>query len=177
MTAPADDMLARITEYLGNGGLFNPELMDHNAVRDLVIGCRDEIERLREFEGFRGEQLAKIVELGVRAERAEDSAQRLANELLVAETKSARLRAELATERALFKEFQVKGIPMKYKRMEFNARLQSENSTLKERAERAEAERDAAIKERDALQSQVEELLVDRMILENRSKNNQLFDT
>jgi hypothetical protein len=46
------------------------------------------------------------------------------------------LRAELATERALFKEFQVKGIPMKYKRMEFNARLQKEISDL-------EAERDA----------------------------------
>ena len=27
------------TEYLGNGGLFNPELMRHDAVRDLVIEC------------------------------------------------------------------------------------------------------------------------------------------
>ena len=30
----------RITEYLSGGGLFNPELADHNAVRDLLIDCR-----------------------------------------------------------------------------------------------------------------------------------------
>ena len=30
----------RITEYLGNGGLFNPESMEHNKVRDLLIDCR-----------------------------------------------------------------------------------------------------------------------------------------
>lgn len=29
-----------ITDYLSNGGLFNPELMDHAAVRDLLIDCR-----------------------------------------------------------------------------------------------------------------------------------------
>lgn len=27
----------RITNYLGNGGLFNPESMDHDKVRDLLI--------------------------------------------------------------------------------------------------------------------------------------------
>lgn len=37
----------RITEYLSAGGLFNPELANHDAVRDLIIDCRDEIERLR----------------------------------------------------------------------------------------------------------------------------------
>ena len=37
----------RITNYLSNGGLFNPESMDHDKVRDLLIECRDEIERLR----------------------------------------------------------------------------------------------------------------------------------
>lgn len=31
----------RITEYLFNGGLFNPELADHLAVRDLLIECRE----------------------------------------------------------------------------------------------------------------------------------------
>ena len=31
----------RITEYLFNGGLFNPELSDHDAVRDLLIECRE----------------------------------------------------------------------------------------------------------------------------------------
>lgn len=30
----------RITDYLSNGGLFNPELADHIAVRNLLIACR-----------------------------------------------------------------------------------------------------------------------------------------
>jgi hypothetical protein len=38
----------RITEYLSHGGLFNPELMQHQTVRDLLIDCRGEIDRLRE---------------------------------------------------------------------------------------------------------------------------------
>lgn len=41
------DVLERCSDYLKNGGLFNPELMDHNKVRDLVTDCRDEIETLR----------------------------------------------------------------------------------------------------------------------------------
>jgi hypothetical protein len=36
----------KITEYLEKGGLINPELMDHKAVRDLLIDCRKEIDRL-----------------------------------------------------------------------------------------------------------------------------------
>jgi hypothetical protein len=30
----------RITDYLASGGLYNPELANHAAVRDLLIGCR-----------------------------------------------------------------------------------------------------------------------------------------
>lgn len=41
------DIVARLRDYLGNGGFFNPELMDHAKVRDMVMDCRDEIERLR----------------------------------------------------------------------------------------------------------------------------------
>lgn len=33
----------RITEYLSAGGLINPELMDHTAVRDILIDARDEL--------------------------------------------------------------------------------------------------------------------------------------
>lgn len=33
-------MEARITEYLSLGGLFNPEQMEHEKVRDLLIDCR-----------------------------------------------------------------------------------------------------------------------------------------
>lgn len=32
-----------ITNYLVNGGLFNPELMDHDKVRDLLIQIRDSV--------------------------------------------------------------------------------------------------------------------------------------
>lgn len=38
----------RITEYLELGGLFNPELMDHTKVRNLLIDCRIELTRLIE---------------------------------------------------------------------------------------------------------------------------------
>lgn len=37
-----------ISEYLFMGGLFNPELMEHHKVSDLLMRCRDEIERLKE---------------------------------------------------------------------------------------------------------------------------------
>ena len=32
----------KITAYLSVGGLFNPELADHDAVRDLLIEVRDQ---------------------------------------------------------------------------------------------------------------------------------------
>jgi hypothetical protein len=34
------DLVNRITDYLAMGGLFNPELANHTAVRDLLIECR-----------------------------------------------------------------------------------------------------------------------------------------
>lgn len=37
-------LAARITAYLTGGGLFNPELANHDAVRDLLIDCRDALE-------------------------------------------------------------------------------------------------------------------------------------
>jgi hypothetical protein len=42
------DIAELLTEYLLHGGLYNPELMQHDKVRDLLIDCRDEIARLRE---------------------------------------------------------------------------------------------------------------------------------
>lgn len=39
----------RITNYLGNGGYFNPEFMEHDKVRDLLFDCRDHLDaRTRE---------------------------------------------------------------------------------------------------------------------------------
>lgn len=37
-------ILARIQEYLMLGGLWNPEMMEHDKVRDLIIEARDYIE-------------------------------------------------------------------------------------------------------------------------------------
>ncbi len=35
--------LAMVLSYLGNGGLFNPEFMEHDKVRDMVMNMRDHI--------------------------------------------------------------------------------------------------------------------------------------
>lgn len=41
LSSPATgEVVERITEYLATGGLFNPEQMDHAAVRDLLIDAR-----------------------------------------------------------------------------------------------------------------------------------------
>jgi hypothetical protein len=34
------DIETRITDYLAAGGLFNPEMMEHEKVRDLLMDCR-----------------------------------------------------------------------------------------------------------------------------------------
>ena len=36
-----NDLLEQINLYLSGGGLFNPELANHVAVRDLLIECRE----------------------------------------------------------------------------------------------------------------------------------------
>lgn len=43
-------VLARIQNYLELGGLFNPEMMEHDKVRELIMECRTEIERLEKFQ-------------------------------------------------------------------------------------------------------------------------------
>jgi hypothetical protein len=41
----AGELLERIREYLTLGGLFNPEMMEHDKVRDLIMDCREYITR------------------------------------------------------------------------------------------------------------------------------------
>ena len=41
------DIVERIRDYLSSGGLFNPELADHAAVRDLLVDARETILALR----------------------------------------------------------------------------------------------------------------------------------
>ena len=54
--------LDRIKNYLSSGGLFNPELTEHEKVRELIVDCRDKISSLekelseaREVIGFYGD--------------------------------------------------------------------------------------------------------------------------
>ena len=58
------DTEERLTEYCLHGGLYNPELMQHDKVRDLLIDCRDEIaaeiEELREAIRSLAEQDATL---------------------------------------------------------------------------------------------------------------------
>jgi hypothetical protein len=39
------EIMQRITDYLKSGGLFNPEMANHEKVRDLLIDCRDELAK------------------------------------------------------------------------------------------------------------------------------------
>ena len=41
MNERAKELSDRITAYLFDGGLFNPELANHLAVRDLLMECRE----------------------------------------------------------------------------------------------------------------------------------------
>jgi hypothetical protein len=53
---------ARITDYLAAGGLFNPELMEHEKVRDLLMACR---EALRQPNPTTGEwTAADVLQMG-----------------------------------------------------------------------------------------------------------------
>lgn len=49
------DIIDRITEYLSAGGLFNPEYMEHDKVRNLLIDCRDKITKLIKEKRYTGE--------------------------------------------------------------------------------------------------------------------------
>lgn len=78
----SDDIVSRITDYLTNGGVFNPEMMPRGAARDLFFDCRDEIEQLRKDNAHLDRMwLAAIDSIGVvRAETkkaASDEIERL----------------------------------------------------------------------------------------------------
>jgi len=47
MTDKQIDVLDKIQSYLDNGGLFNPELMEHDKVSLMVIEAKAEIKSLR----------------------------------------------------------------------------------------------------------------------------------
>lgn len=43
-----DKTINKINNYLQMGGMFNPELIEHHKVSDLLLECRNELERLAE---------------------------------------------------------------------------------------------------------------------------------
>lgn len=44
METKIQQLIDSITEYLSHGGLVNPELMEHDKVRDLLTECRKVLE-------------------------------------------------------------------------------------------------------------------------------------
>lgn len=58
------ELVARITAYLSGGGLVNPELADHLAVRDLLTDCRAALMQ-------RGEQASQLAEKAIRVTNTE----------------------------------------------------------------------------------------------------------
>lgn len=46
---PRTKILERIQNYLETGGLFNPEMMEHEKVRDLIMECRYDLRELYEI--------------------------------------------------------------------------------------------------------------------------------
>lgn len=42
------ELINRITEYLSTGGMFNPELADHEQVRELLIECRNALLMIKD---------------------------------------------------------------------------------------------------------------------------------
>jgi hypothetical protein len=54
-----EDLINRITYYLSSGGLFNPELADHLAVRNLLMECRDALAQ-RTWVGLTDEEIAEV---------------------------------------------------------------------------------------------------------------------
>jgi hypothetical protein len=114
-TPPADDAAA---SYLANGGLFNPELMDHEKVRDMVMVMREQIAALRAAAGEAADKyMAAAIKydqrcdevIALRAEverltRERDARLKTAQEAYVAKwdeiaAERDRLASELATER------------------------------------------------------------------------------
>ena len=54
-----EDLINRITYYLSSGGLFNPELADHLAVRNLLMECREALAQ-RTWVGLTDEEIKSI---------------------------------------------------------------------------------------------------------------------
>ena len=54
-----ENLINRISFYLASGGLFNPELADHIAVRTLLFECREALAQ-RTWIGLTDEEMQSI---------------------------------------------------------------------------------------------------------------------
>ena len=55
-------LIQRLSDYLSGGGLFNPELANHEAVRDLLIDCRDALEQQAAQIAEKDAEIARLTE-------------------------------------------------------------------------------------------------------------------
>jgi hypothetical protein len=56
-------MKKQIQEYLMSGGLFNPELMEHQKVQKLILDCQKELEEKDKKINFLIKQIKKANDL------------------------------------------------------------------------------------------------------------------
>ena len=54
--AQVQRLVGRIREYLSNGGLFNPECMDHEKVRDLLMDVLEHLTTEKPHDAGDGEK-------------------------------------------------------------------------------------------------------------------------
>lgn len=43
-----EELVGRIDDYLCGGGLFNPELANHDEVRNLLMDCRTQLQKTKD---------------------------------------------------------------------------------------------------------------------------------
>src|SRR5208282_1572652 len=55
------EMAERITDYLSKGGLFNPEHMEHDKVRELLMDCREALAANRAEREKRDKRLVEFI--------------------------------------------------------------------------------------------------------------------
>lgn len=147
-----------ITEYLSVGGLFNPELMEHEKVRDLLIAIRETIlsttagtELLAERDALKEKLHARHIELD-HAVRSVDELRRHRDEWQAQALKAAQARLDAEKERdALRAKVGRLEDALDVTRSNFTFVSNSLEARNKD-ARAAEAQRDAAIEQVKALE-------------------------
>lgn len=131
--AACAQLSVRITDYLSCGGLFNPEAMEHDKVRDLLIDCRDNFNG-RKQEGW----------------LSPDESKRLENCIAICEAKNEELCSQISAQLLKLDELT--------RDVQILRRWQSAVPTQKWQEYRAELFRILAEHNFTALESEMEEL-------------------